>query len=656
MRFIVLAAGQGTRLRPLTDNIPKCMVPLEGKPLLERQLETARAVGLSDLHVATGYRDDAIDYPGVTKHHNPAFASTNMVSSLFCAESIMDNDLVVSYGDIVYQPDVLRAVIDHPGPVAVAVDTGWRRYWEARREDPLSDAETMKLRRDGTIIELGKKPTSLTDIEGQYVGLIKFSAEALRRIRTFYHDLDPGESYDGKDLPNMYMTSFLQLIADRLMPLHAVFIRNGWMEIDEPSDFEQTDFLYRRGAAERTPVLHVITRLANGGAGENTLYSVNGLDHDRYAVDLAVGEESEPGLLEKIGLNPAVRLIEVPGLRRDPAPLREAAVIRELRRVIAAGGYRIVHTHGAKAGVLGRIAAARERVPVIINGIHGITFSERMSPVARTIYRLMERRVGRKTTHFVAVGEDLRRKYVAAGVGRPDRYRVIHSGMDVERFRAAAALSDSERARLRTELAIPEGAIVIGKISRLEKRKAYHFFVDAAARILSGVPGGQPSAPALPDLRFLIVGDGPDTGRIASLVAERGLTDSVIFTGYRTDVERIFALCDVVVLTSLWEGLPRVLVQAAAAGKPVVTFDVDGAWEVVREGHNGFVVPSGDVGALADRIARLVTDDDLRARMGDAATSMVDDSWTVDAMVERIEALYAEALAGTDGGAGTARE
>ena len=248
MRMIVLAAGQGTRLRPLTDNIPKCMVPLEGKPLLERQLETARSVGLTDLHVATGYREDVITYEGVHKHFNPDFDTTNMVATLFCAESIMDDDLIVSYGDIVFQPDVLQALIASPAPVSVVVDREWQRYWSARNDgNPLNDAETMKLRPDGTIIELGKKPQSLSDIEGQFIGLMKFSRDALGKIREFYHGLDTDAVYDGKDYRNMYMTSFLQLIADRLMPLQAVFIENGWMEVDEPSDLEFTRFLFRSG-------------------------------------------------------------------------------------------------------------------------------------------------------------------------------------------------------------------------------------------------------------------------------------------------------------------------------------------------------------------------------------------------------------------------
>lgn len=244
-RLIILAAGQGTRLRPLTDEVPKCMVELEGKSILEHQLIAARAAGVSDIHVVLGYRHEAVRFPGITKHINDDFATTNMVSSLFAAESSLDGDVIVSYGDIVYQPSVLSQLIESAGDVAVVVDNGWRSYWEARMEDPLEDAETMILRPDGTIKELGKKAKSFDEIEGQYIGLMKFSAKAIPEIRSFYHQLDRGALYEGKDVSNMYMTTFLQLIADRLMPIKAVETTNGWMEIDCPEDLKHTSFLHR---------------------------------------------------------------------------------------------------------------------------------------------------------------------------------------------------------------------------------------------------------------------------------------------------------------------------------------------------------------------------------------------------------------------------
>lgn len=242
MRVIILAAGQGTRLRPLTDNIPKCMVPLDGKPLIEYQLDTFKRLGISDIHVATGYREDVIDFPVVTKHFNKDFETTNMVYTLFCAEDIMDEEIIISYGDIIYKDEILEKLIASKDKVSVIVDKGWKDYWAARMDNPLEDAETMILNPDDTIKELGKKPTTYDDIQGQYIGLMKFSKEAVKEIREFYHNLDKDKIYDGKNYNNMYMTSFLQLISDNITPLKAVYINNGWMEVDCPEDRECTQF------------------------------------------------------------------------------------------------------------------------------------------------------------------------------------------------------------------------------------------------------------------------------------------------------------------------------------------------------------------------------------------------------------------------------
>lgn len=244
-KLVILAAGEGTRLRPLTENIPKCMVPLKGKPLVLHQIETANAAGLTDIHVVGGYRHDAINFEGITKHINKAFASTNMVASLFCAESALNGDVIVGYGDIVYQPDVLQSLMKSTAPVAVVVDEKWRAYWSARMNNPLDDAETLKLGDDGKILELGKKASSYNEIEGQYIGLIKFSKDSWSQITPFYHSLDRTLLYEGRNIDEMYMTTFLQLIAENLMPIQAVMIQNGWMEVDKPSDLNFTRFLNR---------------------------------------------------------------------------------------------------------------------------------------------------------------------------------------------------------------------------------------------------------------------------------------------------------------------------------------------------------------------------------------------------------------------------
>jgi len=244
MKVIILAAGQGTRLRPLTNNKPKCMVELLGKPLIQHQIETLRRNSIDDIHIATGYLQEKIDFEGTTKHFNPKYASTNMVYTLFCAEDAMHgDDLLITYGDIVFNDDVLKKIMQCNSDISVVVDKDWKKYWSARMENPLDDAETLKIDENGNIKELGRKPSSYDDIEGQYIGLIKIKESMLNSFKEFYKNLDKKAIYDGKNYENMFMTSFLQMIADNLSPLNPVCINNGWIEVDAPSDLEFHTFL-----------------------------------------------------------------------------------------------------------------------------------------------------------------------------------------------------------------------------------------------------------------------------------------------------------------------------------------------------------------------------------------------------------------------------
>ncbi len=241
MRLIVLAAGEGTRLRPLTNDRPKCMVEYKGKPILHYIMENAKTCDIKDVHVISGYCSDAIkatlsDDPNVTIHENPNYATTNMVSTLFCAEKVLSGDCIVSYADIVYTNRVLE-ILKNEESSAIVVDRQWRKLWELRMENPLQDAETLKLNGE-YISELGKKPTSYDDIEGQYIGLIKFCAEDIKRIKTFYEQLDKDAIYDGKNYDNMFMTSFLQLLINSGVKFRACFIDGGWLEIDSLEDLE----------------------------------------------------------------------------------------------------------------------------------------------------------------------------------------------------------------------------------------------------------------------------------------------------------------------------------------------------------------------------------------------------------------------------------
>jgi choline kinase len=239
-RAVILAAGLGSRLRPITDDKPKCMAPLAGRTLLDRQLEKLRSRGVADVSVVVGHGEAAVSDASISKIHNPRYAETNMVASLFCAEALLDGqrDLLMIYGDVVFEGRVLDALLATPGEVVVAADRQWRRYWSARMDDPLSDAETFRLDANGRVIELGKKPRDYSQIEAQYTGLVRFSAASHGRMRTLYRSLDPALSYDGRNVDNMFMTSFLQIMIDRNFDVRPAFIENGWLEIDTVSDIE----------------------------------------------------------------------------------------------------------------------------------------------------------------------------------------------------------------------------------------------------------------------------------------------------------------------------------------------------------------------------------------------------------------------------------
>ena len=236
MKAVLLCAGQGTRLRPFTNDRPKCLVELRGRSLLDYQLAVMRECGIEKIAIVTGYRSDRLDSYSVVKYKNERYQNTNMVYSLFCAAPEFEDDVIISYSDIVYEPRILRAVMESSLAFAVAIDLGWSKLWEWRGEDPLSTAETLKMDSDGRILEIGRKPLSLGEIEGQYLGLIKIGKDAWPRVIDFYRNMDRDAEYDGKDFDNMYMTSFIQAVADCLMPVYSVPIEHGWVEVDTCQD------------------------------------------------------------------------------------------------------------------------------------------------------------------------------------------------------------------------------------------------------------------------------------------------------------------------------------------------------------------------------------------------------------------------------------
>ncbi|PAF45188.1 phosphocholine cytidylyltransferase family protein [Helicobacter sp. 11S02596-1] len=247
MKALILAAGRGSRLAPLTDNIPKCMVAYQNKPIIDYEYKALQDNGITDISIVGGYLYPVLKNYLKDRHmrffFNERFGQTNMVATMFCAKDLMleciDNkeDLIISYADIVYQSETIAKLKTYNGELGIIIDKDWEKQWKQRFTDPLSDAETLKIQ-DGKIIEIGKKPISLDEVQGQYIGLFKISHTFLPQVIDFYEKLDKNALYDGKDFDNMYMTSFLQAIILRYQNAEPVFIHGGWTEIDSIEDLK----------------------------------------------------------------------------------------------------------------------------------------------------------------------------------------------------------------------------------------------------------------------------------------------------------------------------------------------------------------------------------------------------------------------------------
>lgn len=240
MKAIILAAGRGSRLHPYTENCPKCLTILDGETLLARQIRTFKHAGINDITVVTGFLSEMIDALGIKTVHNPVWNRTNMVESLFCAEQFFSDSIIVSYGDIVFENDVLQKLINAPFDIAVVVDRLWRQYWELRFEDPLSDAESLQIDGQGCICNIGSPVVNIDEIEAQYTGLMKFGGPGIQILINSKKKLGAiNRSWmENRNLQNAYMTDLLMEIILTGNSIHAVPVNGGWLEIDTVSDFK----------------------------------------------------------------------------------------------------------------------------------------------------------------------------------------------------------------------------------------------------------------------------------------------------------------------------------------------------------------------------------------------------------------------------------
>ena len=247
MKAIIVAAGPGSRLNPLTNEIPKCLLEVGGKTILERALEALRENGIEKIAVVRGYCSHLIDYPNITYYENPNYRENNILRSLFYAEGEMNDDLIFSYSDIVYSSEIVAKLMECESEIALIVDVNWIQTYEGRDRHPISEAELVKVE-NGKVVKIGKGVVSPGEAHGEFIGLAKFSKSGAELMKASYHRVAaerPAAPFqNAASLEKAYMTDMIQELVDNGSLVQSIDIEGGWMEIDTPQDLERARKLF----------------------------------------------------------------------------------------------------------------------------------------------------------------------------------------------------------------------------------------------------------------------------------------------------------------------------------------------------------------------------------------------------------------------------
>ncbi|OGR56854.1 MAG: hypothetical protein A3I11_04120 [Elusimicrobia bacterium RIFCSPLOWO2_02_FULL_39_32] len=374
--------------------------------------------------------------------------------------------------------------------------------------------------------------------------------------------------------------------------------------------------------------MHIITSLEVGGATKNTLHTVANLNRERFEVSLVHGAEgylvNETKNIKNLKSYCAKYLIRSIHIFKDVLCLFELAkIIRECKPDI-------VHTHSSKAGILGRIAAYISNTPIIIHTIHGFGFNPYQNPITRKLFILLEKWAAKINQILIAVCEDNVRVGLALGIGSKKKYRLIRSGVDLQGIRDQ--LKNSNVADLKKKFLIPFNSKVVTSIAALKTQKNPFGFIRIAKDIEQQVKESQ----------FLMVGDGNLRLETEKNIKIAGLENKIKILGWIENIPDILAVSDVIVMTSLWEGLPRVAIEACAAGKPMVAFAINGLCELLKNGENGFLIEPNNYTKMADKIISILKDDNCIHRLMLNCQSSIDESFDINKMIQQQEKLYIE--------------
>lgn len=386
---------------------------------------------------------------------------------------------------------------------------------------------------------------------------------------------------------------------------------------------------------KKMKICHVITRMIVGGAQENTLFTIIGHLQKGHEVVLLTGPTTGPEgkLLQTPGL-PEFEVIELPSMVREINPLQDAKAYFAMKKIFRERRFDVVHTHTSKAGILGRAAAWDAKIPVVVHTVHGQAFHPYQSKVSNILYRAAERFAARRSHKIFTVAQAMIEQCVEAGIGPRELYKVVYSGMEIDKF-----LNAKPEPALRAELGIPEHVKVIGAVGRLFPQKGYEYIIPAARRILD----------VHPETHFLLVGDGTMRAELVAWIERLGMTPNFHFAGLvpPDQVCRYTALMDVLMHLSLHEGLPRAVVQALACGKPAVGFALDGTPEVILPGETGYLAAPENEAEAAEGVIKILNNPELAAQMGENGRNLVAERFPWQKMADILEDEYEKLLAKT---------
>ncbi len=377
-------------------------------------------------------------------------------------------------------------------------------------------------------------------------------------------------------------------------------------------------------ARKRIKVAHIITQLELGGAQQNTLYTVEHLARERFEPILLCGRGA---YLDKETERVDFQTFFINSLVRPVSPFLDLVALAEIFLVLRREKPLIVHTHSSKAGILGRWAARLAGVPLIIHTFHGFGFTPEQNFWTRRFFIWLEKAAARISTALVAVSHANREEALSLGIGRSEQYRLIRSGVPLGLYRSL-----TRRPNVPDGLSLGTGHKLVTTVGPFKPQKNLADFIRAAARVHA----------QFPDARFLMVGDGDERPELERIIRGHRLEDVFLLPGWRRDIPHLFMRTTVFALTSLWEGLPRALVEAMASGLPCVANAVDGVRDVVADGVNGFLTPPKRPDLTAERILQLLQNPRLALQMGERARESVRSEFDIDHMVLKQEELYEE--------------